>query len=465
MGEDVTHVFILANPIPTSFREISKRTLDLPLSMSFTFGGLNNHSLHMLKRVDVSVLSLSPRNQLQIKNELHALFSTTVLSNIIGDYILGCALLNLDIFNRNSIRITEIYSLLYSVACCHECTIEIFNILSQRKAYVMRQYGIRDPLEGFHVSQLPSLDTLMSRYYFMKNKRTYNYVSQRSPIYPDRPVLVSRYGVWDSPAGNASLYFIKERFNGDMMRESVVRDIASLLESCGIGILRENDSYSRVIQTISPITIMRAIAKAALDGWGMDSGKALCMLRRQNPSPGYYSDLRCLPDNEKRDLLLTMRSRSGLEDAIMVCLKICMDIRDGVSRMSLFVSLYNLWTPLRIILQRCKITEEGRDRQALQKCVIYKNMKHSVSLFMNEVEERTIPFYTYSNGISIPYVNLLHFIAYHFVFTEDRDYILQCIETSLSNEDEPQYRNTFENDRIQCLLTSTGSSSCREIPS
>lgn len=197
----------------------------------------------MLTTSSMTVVTLYTKNQLKISKNLHPLFSTSVLSNLIGDYILGCALLNLDIFPRESISTHELCALLYSIACCHECTMELLGIFDSR---VMTAGGdmLKDIPMRFDIRRIPFIYTIMCRYYYMKNERSYNHMLPL--IDASNMKLITNYGAWyNSPLGNASLHFIDFNYtlsstlaSQRLSHGSIIPQIARLLVSCGINILK-----------------------------------------------------------------------------------------------------------------------------------------------------------------------------------------------------------------------------------
>lgn len=100
--------------------------------MSFTFGGVDGRCREWAA-YSTKVSFLPERHKLiQVKDFLsHPLFGIEPITTVIRDYILGSPLLSIDLFPSRSISINEIYALLYSIACCHHCTMEVLSIVEK----------------------------------------------------------------------------------------------------------------------------------------------------------------------------------------------------------------------------------------------------------------------------------------------------------------------------------------------
>lgn len=378
---------------------------------------------------------------MKIREDLHPLFSTTVLCNIIGDYILGSPLLNLDIFSRSSITTYELCALLYSIACCHECTVEVLSILNRRGEVAVKETSEKSS-QGFDIWRIPFIYPIMCRYYYMKNERSYNHMLPL--VGADDMKLITNYGTWHSPPGNADLYLIDYNYTRSTIpasqgppHESIVAQIAHLLSSCGITILKCRELRRYNIAGIHPSTIITAISFSKIYGDFIDVGKALRLVRRRYGPHIYYNNLRLVTRYVQMDLLRYLSEGDGetLEDMIMISLHTYGNVCAGDTDMASNVFLQYLFKlPSLILSKYCEMIEKKRNEDSLVCVVLYKGITYHVSMEAKRWERMIMPVYVYDSGKYICYKSLLQIITYHFVWTYDREYILNHIGKGLLTE-------------------------------
>lgn len=164
-------------------------------------------------------------------------------------------------------------------------------------------------------------------------------------------------------------------------------------------------------------------------------GKALRLVRRRYGPDIYYNDLKLITRDVHRDLIRHLSNRDGniLEDMIMVSLHIYDDVCAGDIDMKPNLYLQYLFDlPSLILSKYCKMVEIRREENFLSCTIIYKGVTYHVSMATLSGEEKeiqgiTVPAYIYDSGEYVCYKSLLHIIIYYFVWTYDREDILNRI--------------------------------------
>lgn len=346
-------------------------------------------------------------------------------------------LLSIDIFSKNIISTAEISTLLYSIACCHECTMEVFDTLKKREATLILTDSSDGMDTSFRISKMSDIASLLCRYY-MKNRESYDYILSFTSMQEEMQVL-SKYGAWDGKRGSAYLDEIDCNLQKDVSAPILIshftlkHQISLLLTSCGAEVFKCSITNNRNVMAMSLHAIMQGISFASPIHY-QDVRKALRFVRRRYGQDIYYGQLMSLNPNISRDLISSLARgyRGRMEDMVMLSLDISNRLREEVTDAGPNLDVGCLWYVPYLILKRyCKTEILKKDDGSSVCSVLYKGVTYHMSI---EIDIRimygdVIPFYKYSNGTRIRYRSLLYIITCHFIWEYDREYILDLLDS------------------------------------
>lgn len=382
----------------------------------FTFGGYKR--LDWLDKAKKTISHVPRRGSgdiLEIKRYLsHPVFGETVIMRIVRDYLPGGALLPTDLFPERSIDSNEIYQILSSVSCCKWCTKDVMDLVS-RFAPSPDILGL-SPEQELH---------LMCKYDHMNNMEGFEVVTS----------------------------YLYENFSSESY-ESIIgatstRNILSLL------IFRRDYAHTStyvvfrgIMARISGKYFQSSGSEVVFDEVGIDSlflfGRRRHM-RRMKKEHGrniYYgwlfnsvyraSYMRSLPSNDTL----------GLEEKIILSMATYyLILHEGEPTAGpLPLShphLHDIWElPSKLLREGCNVRGENDFPDAQGFTLLYEGKEYTVG-----VEKRNNPtrvVYTCGNGVEYPYLALLFIITERFLFTYDKDYILDILGVKINPSDKAQ---------------------------
>lgn len=447
--------------------------------MSFTFGGFNPK---FVRGEQITKITLQPpqTKTIEMKESLSStslLFSLDPILVIIRDYILGASLLSIDLFPKTHISLHEVYVLLSSIACCHECTKHVFSILlkctiGKVEVTEFKTLPIEDTssLVGkkFTMEHMCKyyITMLTCRYVLVKNLTSLNYMLEimnprdRSLTASVRDSILPG-GYWKSKEP-FNIYRIATMSSAPSSMENILTFSISMLKTCGVGILRsKRRGLSGRIYAILASILISSVSYLH----GEDVKRGLYYLRRAIDRNTYYRQLGITIAYPRFHALRTDLNLR-LSDMIFMSMNIFRDVCTGTLIVN-SIYLNFLWKlPSSLLEKHCKIIGrlENDEHKSPYMTVMYDRTTYHVSLGVIPTDSGLLlPAYSYSEKEVISYSILLYIIANRFLWSYDREYILEVLrdiqlDTDLAEIDKATYEYP-----IQHLLTPIGGSHVLKI--
>lgn len=463
--------------------------------MSFTLGYPSGRPARPGTISDM-VLSPPGGKMMKIADSLPRDFSAiTPILTIIRDYIPGHFLLMTDLFPKRDFTLHEAYSLLYSVACCHQCTEEVMIVLRKCKIKsvpersvesMIRSMDIEDekidvPIgKRFNMNYMGKFynDSLTCRYVAMRNMKSLDLLHgeltkmNATFINDMKSMIVEHFHdravdgkeVCMSPPctikieDKLDIYGIVRRclegvdttfdeadptsfggtvFHSNRIKLPLFSMCANLLKDCGVGILGGGKRMSESLK-ILPICdmIMKAVMYALK---GDDVVKALRSIRKRFATRVYYSSLwnvvtaPCAQFARRDEHHLIRR-----EDLVMASLCIYDSISMREYTESITEALIFLWKlPTLLLEKHCTIIGKRVTPSNYPSITVnYEGKNVDLSLCLTGGnQENYIPAYEYNNETLVPYHLLLYIVADKFIWSYDRDFILLALRRFHKEED------------------------------
>lgn len=443
--------------------------------MSFTFGGFNPKFVRGEQITKIS-LQAPQGNIIEMKETLSSqspLFTLDPILVIIRDYILGAPFLHTDLFPKTHISLHEVYVLLSSVACCHECTKYVFSTLlecTMEKVEVVEFKSLPKPFPSGDTLSLTGkkftmehmckyyITMLTCRYVLMKNLASLNYMLE---IMDPRDIAftisvkdsILPYGYWES----------KEPFNIysiAIMRaippsiEDMLTFSVSMVKTCGVGILKGRRRHQGEIGAVLSAVLISCVSYLQ----GEDVKRGLYHLRRAIDRNTYYRQLGITIAYPRFHVIRTDLNLH-LADMIFMSMNIFRDICTGTFTANpIYINF--LWKlPSSLLEKHCKVIGrlENDENEAPYMTVVHDHATYHIRLGVIPIEDGSLwPAYSYSEKEVIGYAALLYIIAHRFLWTYDREYILTVLrDIQLDSHIEEIDKATYEHP-IQHLLVPVG---------
>lgn len=438
----------------------------------------------------------------------------TPILAIIRDYIFGHFLLMTDLFPRRDFTLHEAYSLLYSVACCHQCTEEVISLLRKCKIKNVPRRTVKDMVreieaedekidvpigQRFNMNYMGKFynDSLTCRYVIMRNMKSLNLIhgelSKINAVFIEdmKSMVVKHFyssdvdekKAYNSVASDCigknterfNIYGVVRRclegvdttfdgadpasfggrvFNSRRINLPLSSMCVNLLKDYGVGILNKGkrDSASPKEGLICDM-IMNATMYALK---GNDLVKALRSIRKHFTSGIYYGSLwniATIPCSQfiGREDHHLMR----MENLIVLSLSIYDSIAMRTYTENITEALYFLWKlPTLLLEKHCTII----DKRILPSnypsiTVDYKGKNVELSLCLVGGEhDNYIPAYKYNNVTLVPYHLLLYIAADKFIWSYDREFIVGALRRFHKPEDIATLEGTSYDNPIHHLI-------------
>lgn len=409
------------------------------------------------------------------------LFSLDPILTIIRDYILGAQFLFIDLFPKTNISLHEVYMLLSSVACCHQCTKDVFSTLQECTIERVEVVEFRGLPKEFPIEDTSSLvgkkftmehmckyyiTMLTCRYVRMKNLESMNYMVEimdprdRAFTIEVRDVILP-HGYWKSKEP-FNIYRIAITGTVPPSIEDMLTFSISMVKTCGVGILRgRRRGLSEEIGTILSAILISCVSY--LHGEDVKSG--LHHLRRSIDRNTYYRQLGITIAYPRFHVMRTDLNLR-LSDMIYMSMNIFRNICIGaVVANSTYLNF--LWKlPSSVIEKHCKVIGrfENDEHKSPHMTVVHDHSTYHIRLGVIPTDSGLLwPAYSYSEGEIISYAILLYIIADRFLWSYDREYILSALRDIQLNTDLLEIEGATYEDPIQHLLTPIGGSHVLKI--
>lgn len=389
----------------------------------FTFGGYRE-----LDVIDTGPFSatFTPRRDrlLQIKSSLvHPIFGIDGVMSSVRDYLSGGALLPVDIFPLRSVDSNEVYQILYSVACCKRCTMDVIGLVKEclRPAQSLSSTPSR---MGFSAEQILHLiyrcsflykNAMFDVYYtlyYSEASTCYNInLIADTRAYSDLRYKVSRRSYADSNISRNVMEGIRLRVTDG----KDLRDMTDHYHRCGSPMIDEEELIAIIM---------------------FGKKRHLKKIRKGYQRRYYYIKIWSL--TAYVSLLTYMPSWRvlGLEELIVLSISSYMNISTfGILR-KMRQRDEDMWSLPRVLLRKeCVVIEDMHKVQSM--IVEYesgdKNGKRRYTVCLRS--DGTRAQYECGNGVRYSYYTLLLIIVHRFIFTYDREYLIKTL-CRLTNVDQ-----------------------------
>lgn len=436
--------------------------------MSFTFGcsTRRNPGPNLMAGM---ILSPPGGKVLKIANVLPRNFSgVTAILSIIRGYIFGHFLLMTDLFPKRDFTLQEAYSLLYSVACCHQCTVEVMTLLRRCKIKNVPERTADGTIPGlmlvdgkvdvplgkrFNMNYMGKLysDSLICRYVIMRNMKSFDLLHSElwkaNGVFIDGMKTLILKNAYGEEEKKINIYEVVRRciekvditydnadpasfggrvFHSSQMNPPLLTMCVTLLRDCGIGILNRRCKYPQ------DESICRMLVKATI--YGLKENElvmGLRSIRKHFANDVYYSclwDIATIPH-----LDFVHRSEHSLmryEDLIMSSISIHDSIAMRRYTENITEALYFLWKlPAFLLKKDCTVTKENilpSNYPSITVDYEGKDVELSLCLVAGETNNY-IPAYQYNGATRIPYHLILLIISNKFIWSYDRGFILKFL--------------------------------------
>lgn len=457
--------------------------------MSFTFGGFE---WRFMKSEYTTRITMEPPRGTQTKmkeilQSHHVIFTLEPLLMIIRDYILGAPLLLIDLFPKKNITIHELHILLCSVACCHQCTVEVIDLLSdctltaievreEEETYVDHKDGYLLIGRKFNMEYIPRyyVSLLACKYVLMRNLQSFNYMLERVHM-KDKPFISL---VRDNIMGEAywkntepfNIYKVLPESTFSVPITELCKFCHAILEICGIEALsstpitrrklknrametRIHEGYSYLGHSSEYLPSILASCVTSPDFTGEEIRIGLRHLRKAFPRDIYYNSLLRTGSISPESFFTRPDLNLRLEDAIVTSMNCYFsistkEVRPDISRINF------LWRLPSLLLEKhCKVVGRSRgDDNFPHMTVIHNHETYHVRMGILEPAggEVLLPLYSYNQHECISYGNLLFIIAKRFLWTYDREHVLDILKSHKLTSDVPDVESM--SDPIRYLL-------------
>lgn len=399
---------------------------------SFTFGGYR-----VLDDIDThshpQSFTRDRKDELKIVSDLKpAIFGIHVIMSIIRDYVPGGALLPIDLFPPREIKSNEIYQLLFSVACCRWCTRDVIKIVGAHIKNSSLLLRVLSPIQILH---------LIYRCSFLKVKG--NIGMYFSLYFPDEMMPNIQSLMCTSEIYSDLRYKILCKHPANRRIERNIMEGISLRVTNGRDLKKLLNRYSRYeSDTLDEEELI------ALITFGKRS--YLRKVRRVYGRKDYYQGMWSLMICASFLTYPPSWKVLGLEEIVVLSISAHMNTSMyGEWRRSPQREM-DMWTLPRILLRgsesansvRCAtiiVDDYQGQSMTLQYCYGGRD-RYTVSLREDEGKVQ----YVCGNGMTYSYYMLLFIIVKRFIFTYDREYLIDSLlrlvnveETSITYLDTP----------------------------
>lgn len=393
---------------------------------SFTFGGYRR-----LDHIDgeghpVTFLP-DRRGILRIKSSLeHPIFGIDGVMATVRDYVAGGALLPTDLFPPREVDTNEAYQVLYSVACCVECTGDVVRIVRELPTYTI----------SLIVSRIRMLH-LLERYRFLGNEGDQKEFASlcNSMGINTLPVELAKSTQIYNDIRDLRLRDITPRFCSDII-------VGGVLLRTSEGEYMKNVLLDRIASLLGARLLGR-LDSVIIFGRRRDMKR----LRKAYGATDYYTQICVMAFRSSYLNMVHPYPTLGMEEMIVLSIGTYRNFLSGHSNITSCKSMLCMFSlPLRVLRGRVQqdlsmFVEKGKTSvRSLQRCVIhehiygsneqsltltYEGKRYTVRLWRDEVSGRIV--YGCGNGITYSYCMLLLIIIHRFIFTYDRDFLIKFI--------------------------------------
>lgn len=330
----------------------------------------------------------------------HSIFGVDGVMGIIRNYLPGGALLPIDIFLQRRVTIDETYQLLYSVACCEECTEDVITIIRKLPTRVI----------SLIVSRIRVLH-LRERYEFLGNP-----VSQKELDH-----LCVSTGINHSVISQRTLDQIHNDTGYSMFgRDAPCFDIIM----SGVKMRVSEGMYMKDMLEISSLGGMRV-------RWNLDAviifGRRRDMkrIRKYYGAREYYDQIYLIAINSSYLIFKTKLPTLGLEEKIVLSFGAYRNLLEGHGTHPRF-NMISMFSLVVEILWNNHMDSESVDDIDEQRVILtYEGKRYSMRLGRDEVSGKIV--YECGNGVTYSYIMLLLITTHRFLFTYDRDVLINYI--------------------------------------
>lgn len=380
----------------------------------FTFGGYRRLD-HIDREKSPTIYILKWFEVLEVKSDLsHSIFGIDGIMCIIRDYLPGGALLPTDLFPPRDVDSNEVYQILYSVACCTQCTRDVLDAIDHFGS--IDQFGLSphsldlSPEQKIHLS---------FRYKFLGNaegRRTlYNYLH-----------ISSKFLDADIIEG-ANIYRTVHDFI--FRNEYGINSAYIVLEGMKLRVSegRYLDDKSGRFGTYGLFSVFDTLDAVIIFGRRRDMKR----LKKILGKVVYYVRVSETVQRASHLNFAFPGSSLGMEEMILLSIQTYILLQRGEETVHLFRDMWAL--PSRLLREHCDVREEMDCSEEHRFTLIYRGGTYTVGIRRGESDGKNMGKvrYTCGNGVQYPYFALLFIIANRFLFTYDRDYILEILRVQL----------------------------------
>lgn len=446
--------------------------------MSFTFGGFPTF---LMERVSTTSLSLHPPEEKRIKmkdflSERSHLFTLEPILIIIRDYILGASLLMIDLFPSTQITMHEIHILLCSVACCHECTEEVWRLAEKCIVTEVKGEDIPNAPHGFvdilamdPVGAFFSMKNiceyysslLASKYMLMKNLASLNKLAtvlkgeRRRIIAEARDnILGSRYWTSKEPS---DIYDIIYRASARAVVSilALITFCLNLMQVDEVNILKRKTSGIVIYHDERIASILTACSTSPHFS-GKQIKYNLSLLRKNFDRSSFYLSLDRAGSIVPTHFITRNDLSFRLSDWIVICMYRNADALEVSGNP--YLLMHFLWQlPLAILRRYATVIKEGgSDGKYLTSMVSYDQKIHHLQLGVVEMGDRSVAAYAYNNEVNVMYHVLLYIIADKFLWSCDRNHVMSMLKRMMIPSHVLEIEAATYEDPVQHLIVPIG---------
>lgn len=383
---------------------------------SFTFGAYRR-----LDDIDIVRLStsLSPRREGVLKMKCclkHPIFGIDGVMEVVRDYLPCGALLPTDLFPSRTVTTNEIYQTLYSVACCERCTRDVLCLLINDREFI--------PLSKVQILHL------IYRCQFLKNDANLQ-IYRGILIFPGDPL--NTVDMIKSTSIYSSIKFATcagSHYNHNLIKtiEEGIKLRVAGRHHIDVMVKRIDESC---IVSVDDLMIVILFGRRAVNARYCRDVKAI---RRVFGAKEYYHHVISIRYTCSILGYEPALRNLGLEEMIVLSL-MEYDLFHFPPARGLFGGMAHMWIlPRRILQENCDIIYETHSVSSTGVTIEYGTERKQYTMHMESRRytdasgvEKTKVMYICSNGVEYSYMMLLLIIAKRFLFTYDRDHIINII--------------------------------------
>lgn len=443
--------------------------------MSFTFGGFPTFLMERISTTSMS-LNLPEEKRVQIRGSLSkqsTLFSLDPILIIIRDYILGAPLLMIDLFPSTRITMHEIHILLCSVACCYECTEEVRRLAEKCVVKEIKVEDIPSAPKGlvdvvdegvvgkpFSMKNMCKyyMSLLASKYILVKNLASLNNLmtpmgeEERNFIVEIMNVILGP-SYWKSKDPFDIYYVVFHAFTETYVRpQTLIAFCLNVIQVDEVNIFKRKTRKHLAYSNEHIASILTSCATAPHLS-GKQIARNLNLLRRNFSVAAYFYSLDQAGSIALQHFIRRDDLTFKLPDFIVICMHIYIRIcREGAT--DIYSLMHFLWQlPLGLLRKYSTVLKEGGSNgKYLSATVSHEGSIYHLQMGTIKVNGQSIPGYAHNDHQKMIYSVLLYIIADKFLWTYDRNRVIDMLKGIMIPSDIPEIEGATYKDPIQHLL-------------